>query len=157
MASPDLQALTKEIIRIGVVKSTNPEKCTARVEIPDMDNSRGQCLRSYDLKVGQQKTREDKRYWMPDVDERVLCLFFGNGPSYGVILCSWYWEEDTPPVNCQDKDHTRYKDGSVLEYDRAAHTLTADIQGDVVVKATGNVTVEAAGNVKVTGARIDLN
>jgi phage baseplate assembly protein gpV len=68
-------------------------------------------------------------------------------------------------VNCQDKRHVTFADGTWLEYDRAEHKLTANVQGDIDITATGNVTVTASGditiaaggNVKITGAKIDLN
>lgn len=139
-------------VRVGIVESTNPEAATVRVKIPDLDD-----LISYDLQVLQRKTLKDKDYWMPDLQEEVFCLFLGNGLETGFVLGALYNKEDAPPVASQDKRHVTFEDGTQLEYDRRAHKLTANVQGDIEVHATGNITVAAGGNVKITGARIDMN
>jgi phage baseplate assembly protein V len=140
-------------VRVGIVESTKPEKVTVRVKIPDLDN-----LISYDLQVLQRKTREDKDYWMPDLQEEVLCLFLGNGLECGFVLGALYNKEDKPPANSQDKRCIVFKDGTRLEYDRKEHRLTADVKGDVVVSTTGNITaycnnaeVNAMGSVSISG------
>ncbi len=133
-----------DAIRTGFIESTDVDKVTARVRIPDLDD-----LISYDLQVLQQNTRKNKDVWMPDLQEEVVCLFMGNGLECGFILGSLYNAVDTPPVASQDKRHITFADGTVLEYDRKEHRLTADVKGDVNIAATGNV--------KVSGARIDLN
>ena len=131
-------------IRACFVSSTNPEKATVKVKIPDLDN-----LISHDLQVVFQKTLKDKEYWLPDVDEEVLCLFLGNGLECGFVLGSLYNAEDKPPVVSQDKRHITFEDGTALEYDRKEHKLKADVKGEVELTATGRV--------KVMGSRIDLN
>ncbi len=88
-------------VRVCIVESTNPEKVTVRVRIPDLDN-----LISYDLQVLQRKTRKDKDYWIPDLQEEVFCLFLGNGLECGFVLGALYNTEDKPPANSQDKQHT---------------------------------------------------
>ncbi len=112
-------------IRTGFVESTDVYKVTARVRVPDLDD-----LISYDLQVLQQNTRENKDVWMPDLQEEVVCLFMGNGLECGFILGSLYNAVDKPPVASQDKRHTTFADGTVLEYDRKTHKLTADVKGD---------------------------
>ena len=157
MPKINLQSIAKELFRIGIVKSTNPEKGTVRVEIADVTDHNGKALQSFDLPVIVSKSKKDKAYDMPDLEEQVLCLFLGNGLSKGFCLGSFFQDVDTPPVNCQDKFHRSFEDGTWLEYDRAEHKLTADVKGDIVINATGKVNVAAQGNVTVSGERIDLN
>ena len=81
-----------EPFKIGIVSSIDRKKCTAKVYFEDLDNSV-----SYDLKVLVHNTLNKKDYWMPDVNEAVLCAFLGNGIETGFILGSFYSEEDKPP------------------------------------------------------------
>ncbi len=140
-------------IRVGIVDSTNPAKVTARVKIPDLDD-----LISHDLQVLQRKTRKDKDYWNPDLEEEVLCLFLGNGLERGFVLGALYNKEDKPPANSQDKRCIVFEDGTRLEYDRKEHKLTADVKGDAVISTTGDITaycnnfeVSAMGSVNISG------
>ena len=49
------------------------------------------------------------------------------------------------------------RDGTTLEYDRAAHKLRASVRGDVEASVTGNVEVTLQGNGKVTaGGALEL-
>lgn len=141
MASPDFSSVAKELFRIGVVKSTDPEKATVRVEIEDADK-----LQSFDLPVIVRNTLKNKDYWMPDIDEQVVCFFLGNGLSSGFILGSFYQDVDTPPVKEQDKRHVLFGDGSWLQYDRKEHLLSGEIKGDVDLKVTGNVNLKVDGD-----------
>ena len=155
-------------VQIGFVVSTNPEKVTVRVQFPDLED-----LISHDLQVVQRKTREDKDYWIPDIGEEVVCRFRGNGLECGFVDGALYNDIDKPPVADQDKRHIAFKDGTWLEYDRAAHKLTAYVkgqiditaEGNITAKAKGNVTLEAGGNmylkaggqVFVNGTKVNLN
>ena len=93
----------------------------------------------------------DLVYDLPDVGDQVLCLFLPYGLEQGFVLGAMYGKA-SPPVSSGDKWHRRFQDGTVLEYDRAAHKLTAQVQGDVAVKATGSVQAEATGDVSVSSA-----
>ena len=139
-------------VRVGFVSSIKPEKATARVRFPDLDN-----LVSYDLQVLQQNTRKNKDFWLPDRDEEVVCLFLGNGLECGFILGSTYNKEDKPPVTCQDKRHSAFDDGSWFEYDRKTHQARAHIEGTMDLFATGNINIKSGGLVYINGVQVRAN
>ena len=132
-----LRELLKQVVRVGVVTSTDPAAATARVRCADADN-----LVTWPLRVLNHKTCADKSYWMPDVGDQVLCLFLPLGPEQGFVVGAFYSSADQPPVRDQDKHHVLYKDGTWLEYDRKEHKLHGVIKGDVELVVEGAATLE---------------
>lgn len=126
-----LLSLLKNLIRVGRVSSVYPERCTARVVFDDRDD-----LVSYELTPLGRGSYRTKDYWMPDLDEQVLCLFLPNGNAEGFILGTRFNDEDKPPVEEKEKRHLRFADGTFIEYDQKTHTLTIDLlpsNGTVVI------------------------
>ena len=126
----------KNLFRPGEVVETDPEKCMVRVKFPDADE-----LVSYWLQVVQLQTYDNQHYFMPDVDEMILCFYLGYDPITGIAgftFGSAFNEKDTPPESGQDIYYTKYKDGTRLKYDRKEHLLTANIKGDVLITVDGN-------------------
>ncbi len=137
--------------RLGIVTQIDPARVMARVKFTDIDE-----LVSYWLPVMQAKTLRDKCYWMPDINEHVACLLDENGEE-GVILGAIYSEADSAPVNSEDKRHILFDDGTYIEYDRAAHKLTADVKGDVEATISGTLTADVAGNTTLTTPLCTVN
>ncbi|ENH6828271.1 phage baseplate assembly protein V [Salmonella enterica subsp. enterica serovar Newport] len=147
----DLETLIRQLIRVGVVSDIDEKGVTARVTFDDQDN-----VTSASLQVIVKNTDENADYWMPDVGEQVLCLFFPVGPQQGFILGSFYDETHTPPANTVNKRVIRFRNGTRIENDRESNSLLVDAVGDVTVKATGTVTIDApetiiTGNATVKG------
>ena len=68
-----------------------------------------------------------------------------------MVLGSLYSTMAPAPSDDTDKQVVRYSDGTVVEYDRAAHKLRLDADVEITgdVKFTGNV--EITGNVEAGG------
>lgn len=103
------------------------------------------------------------RTWhAPEVGEQVLVLSPSGELNQGVVLPALY--QDAHPANAAtpDIERTTYADGSVVEYDRAAHRLTvnagtgsvvvncatATVNGDVQINGTLTATVDVIGGGK---------
>lgn len=142
----ELYALLSDLIRVGVVSSVNDAAPTARVTFADRDD-----IVSYDLPVLVKNTKDNKDYWVPEVDEQVLCLFLPSGVEQGFILGSFYSDGVTPPASTGAKRRTVFGDGTSVEYDRDSHTLTVDVP-----PSGGNVIVNAQASVTVNSPKIDL-
>ena len=147
-----LEKQLNQTVRIGKVTSIDPAAGTARVVLPDSDG-----VVSYNLPVLFQKTQDDKFYTMPDLGEQVLCLFLPNGQEQGFILGSFFSQMDSPPVNDPDKTHIKFKDGTILEYDRKGHKLTANVKGAVDIISTGPINIQSGDSITMVAPRIDLN
>lgn len=134
-----------QIVRLGYVVGRQPDKMRVRVSLPDTVTSP---LVTDWLPVLCRRACEDMEYDLPDINDQVLCVFLPIGLEQGFVIGSMYGKQ-SPPVTNPDKVHRAFRDGTIVEYDRGEHKLTASVQGDVVITATGNVAV--------TGQTIQLN
>lgn len=128
-----------DYIFIGLVSSIDAENGTVVVTRPDKDNRT-----TAPLRVLQRGTKDIKEYWMPAVDDEVLCIVLpnnsGKGPSEGYVVGAQYNDVDTPRENNAVTRSIRFPDGSLIQYEN------------------GNINIHAAGNVNITsGGRINLN
>lgn len=138
------------VIRYGVVKEADYANALIRVELQG-----GELLTDWipwvTLRAGN-----DKFWWAPEEGEVMLVMAPSGELANAVALPAAFSNQnqnaDRPTVQRQT-----FEDGTVIEYDREAHLLTMDVQGDVKIKATGRIDIEAEGDVKIIGARIDLN
>ena len=125
------------MLKYGIISDIDESKGLARVHFDDDD------IVSDWLPIVVPKAMDDSFSFFPDINEHVACLMDEHAEN-GVILGSLYSAATQPNGASKDKWRVRFKDGTVIEYDRAAHKLTADVQGQVEIKASGNVKVEAA-------------
>lgn len=132
-------SILSEIIRVGKVTSTNDEAGTARVQFADRND-----VVSYDLNVIVKNTLENKDYWMPDINEPVLCLFLPSGIEQGFIIGSYYTRVVSPSQATKEVREARFKDGTSVSYNRETHTLTVDVPaegGNIVINSHTSVTI----------------
>lgn len=143
-----------EPFKIGIVKSIDRVKCTAKVHFEDLDN-----VLSFDLQVVTKNTMNKKRYWMPCEGESVLCAFLDNGAETGFILGTIYSDKDTPPEEATDgtnKDGIWFPDGTTINYCSDTATLKVDTPGTLNLKVSGDINivgnVNLKGNLRVSGS-----
>lgn len=115
-----------DIIRIGRVSSVDENSVTARVIFEDRDS-----MVSDDLSILMPFTMKDKMYFIPAINEQVLCIMLPNSTSKGYIAGSIYNASDKPPVQSKDKFNIKFEDGTTIEYDKSTHTLKIDCKGDI--------------------------
>lgn len=127
----DIKTLTQNLFFIGIVTDLLPEKGMAVVKMPDHDDKP-----TAPLFVLQRGTFETKHYWMPAIDEQVLCVrtpnFAGKGMGEGFIVGAIYSKEDTPveddakvrSVVWPDGCFIRYKEGEIFIHAVKAINLT---------------------------------
>jgi phage baseplate assembly protein V len=107
-----------------------------------------------------------KRRWdPPEVGEQVVVLSPTGDMRQGLVLTGVFQQSAGAPSANANKDTTVYGDGTVIEYDRASHTLLADL-GPTKITATrtalvlecngSKIELDAAG-IRFTATRIDLN
>ena len=138
----------EDIIRVGNVDSINAQSGTVRVRFPDRDDKV-----SKELKVIYHKTHQDKSYFMPEINEIVLCVFLPGTQEEGFVLGAFYNQEDTVPVSDPNKAAWYFSDGGIIEYDKAAGNLLINVISKIEINApeveitAGNITLN--GNVKI--------
>lgn len=139
-----LERKQNQMVRVCIVESVQPKAGTVKVTLPDSDG-----VVSQPLKVLFERSADNASYDMPDKGEQVVCIFLANGMETGFVLGSFFSSMDPVPVSSADKKHYRFKDGTTIEYDRAAHKLSIDVVG-------GDVEVVADKNVAVTATTVDV-
>lgn len=130
-------------LKFGTVSAVDEQTMRVRVRLPDLDN-----LRTDWLPVLTRKSLRDKDYWLPDVGEHVAVLLDANGDD-GVVLGAFFSEADTVPVTSRDKWHRRFRDGTTIEYDRAARKLS--------IHCVGDIEISSETHISLTAPRIDWN
>ena len=153
-----------DLLRVGKVSSIDYENCTAQVVFEDRHD-----LVSGDLRIVTPLTLKDHAYYMPDIDERVVCWFDPSAPVKGYILGSYYADTRMPPIQNKDKRYIKFEDKTLIEYDRDIHKLTIHIPAagevsieivtasdinittdkDINVLAKGNIDVKAEGKMSI--------
>lgn len=138
----------KRLIRVGTVSSVNAAAGTVRVAFAAQDD-----MVTYELPVITRGSRSNKDYWLPDVDEQVLCLFLpntsGRGICDGFVLGTFYSSVDAPVENSGDVHAVKYGDGTIIKHDRSTGKLT--------INATGDIDIIAGGKITINGQTIYLN
>ena len=128
--------MTSKIVRYGVVSSIEPTTHAVRVVFEDED-----LMVSDLLPVIVPCASKNQDYCLPDVGDRVVCLYLPNSQSAGFVVGSAYSQANLPPVNNHNKRGVCFADGTIVEYDRASSILTIDCKGSIIIRANGNVTV----------------
>lgn len=121
-------------VQVGQVTTIDALKGTARVKIEEQDDKV-----SAPLRVLYRGTLNNKDYWMPKVEEHVLCVF--TKQSEGFILGAFYSEGTPPPCMDPEKRCIQFEDGSLIEYDVKTHKLHLNIVGEVNIESKGPVTL----------------
>ena len=93
--------------------------------------------------VLQKTSLKDKESWPLNVKEHVVCLC-DERLEEGVVLGAIYSDADKPDAGAgAGKFRKVFEDGTTIEYDKNNHKLTADIKGDVDIKAALSIVAEA--------------
>lgn len=108
-------------MRVGIVSSVDENDCTVRVRFPDLSG-----IVSAPLQMVMPFTQRNHAYFLPDVNDQVVCIFLGNGIEHGFCIGAVYSKKN-PPV-CRNKD--RY----YIEFDGGAHVLVDRAQKVIQVK-----------------------
>lgn len=136
-------------LHFGIIKEIDEEKRMVKVFLEELD------MLTHWLHLPEDATQDDKSYGTIDKEAQVALLLNSRGDE-GVILRCLYSEEDTPPVTSGDKWGRKFKDGTIIEYDRSEHKLKVDAHGEITIKATGPVTVEGQ-NVTIKGTLVKVD
>ena len=147
----DMEDYLCNFIKVGTVCKTDPASHTVRVVYPEDDNTE-----SHELRVLVPNTYYNADYAMPDLDEDVVCLFLPCGSVEGFVLGSFFTGEVKPPASSQDIRMVRFKDGTTIAYDRAAHTYDIEIENTHIHADRAAVTVNTPRQVIVNSENISV-
>lgn len=135
MESNELTRLIRNLVRKGVIMAIDHSAATCRVSSGDLQTN---WIRWMAVAAG-----ETRDWNPPTVGEQVLLICPGGDPADALALRGIYSDDAPAPSNAAAKHVRIYPDGAVIEYDHAAHALTATLPagGSVAITAPSGVTV----------------
>jgi phage baseplate assembly protein V len=137
-----------DIIRVGRVTAVYEERHTVTVEFRDY----GDGIVTKELPVGVPLTRKNHFYALPDEGEHVVCVFYGNGLSEGVVLCAIYDAKNPPPSQDRDRYYIEFEGGAHILVDRKERFIQIrDFEGSWLKMKGGSIYAESSGGF------VDLN
>jgi phage baseplate assembly protein V len=142
------------IHRRGFVTARDPKTCRVRVQWPELDDTVSNWL-----DVPQQKTRDDKAVWLPDIGEYVLCLMDDRHED-GYVAGALYSAEDTVPSDDPDEHRIKYRDGTIDSYNRREHHWLLDLtacDGTIEIRTGTSQVLITPTNIYLRADRIDEN
>ena len=121
-------------IRKGTVESVEGALC--RVESGDLHTDWIQWFSPF--------AGESIEWHAPSIGEGVMLLCPSGDPAQAVALRGFFSEDFPPPSTDPAKHVRKYRDGALVEYDMAAHSLTAQLPAGatVLIVAPGAVNVQ---------------
>lgn len=142
MNEAELIRLLSSVVMVGVVAELDEEGARVRVDADGM--------RTDWIPWGERRAGPGMRTWFPpEVGEQVVIVCPYGDPSQGVIVGSIYQQTFAAPANLKTIHRTIYADGTVIEYDREAHSFKIDVGTGSVTVNCGNATVVASEDVTV--------
>lgn len=139
-------------LEYGEVSAVDYRGCRVRVRLDGRDG-----VESFWLNVPQRNTQgAQSRPILPELEEQVAVLLDSDGVG-GVFLGGIYSTAEPPPMQDENTDYVRFKDGTVLTYDQAAGVMSLDCAGAVTLKCSRNLTVESGEPVVVKAPSATLN
>ena len=129
----ELRRQTRGMIRVGTVCDIHAAECMARVRFDDKDGTP-----SPEMPVITRGSGENKDYWLPDIGEEVVCIFAMNDKNFstGWILGTYFADKRRAQAASVDIRRTDFGDGSYIEFNRAAGSLTINCTGEVIIKGS---------------------
>ena len=134
----DLLRLLQNLIRLGTIAEVKGAK--ARVQL-------GPTLTTEWLNWATPRAGSTCTWSAPTVGEQVIVFSPGGDLTRGIILPALYSQEFDAPESSDSIHTTHYPDGAVVQYDHAAHALTATLPGGTATITADKVTSNAPSTI----------
>ena len=142
----ELERSRANLVQIGTVAEADYAKARVRVKLGELTTA---WLPWLSVRAGG-----DRTWSAPEVGEQVAVLCPDGDPAGGIVLGSIYCAAHGAPADAETVARTTYADGAVIEYDRAAHRLSAVLPSGATVNlvADGGMTINAEGGVTINAS-----
>ena len=150
LALPDIERRTANQIRMGTVLAVDYAGARVRIKSGEIESAW--------LPWSTGRASGAKRRWdPPEVGEQVVMLAPTGDLRQAVVLTGVFQASAGAPNASPDKDTTVYGDGTVVEYDRASHTLLADLGASKIKVTRSEVLLQVGGvSVSITGGGVAI-
>lgn len=101
-------------VRVGIVQHLFPKECAVQVSFPDLDDGDFVTHKLPVLQHGAGK--QCASYWMPAIDDQVLCVFLPSSPETGFVVGGFYAPVDETPTQAEGDRRMVIENGDYCEY-----------------------------------------
>jgi phage baseplate assembly protein V len=131
------------VVQIGRVLAIDPARGLAQV---DLDGPLTDWIPWTTVRAGA-----DRAWWIPEEGEQVVVVAPSGELANAVIIGCLFQDAHPEPADTPDVHRMVYKDGTVIEYDRAGHQYKIDVSasGGNVLVICNNATIQASDSVLI--------
>ena len=140
---PDTLRRLENLIRAGTIAELDLESPRCRVQTGNLLTT---WLPFFTLNAG-----EDPTWHPPSLNEQCLILSPSGNPETGFVLIGLYSDRYPAPDDSPTRHRRRYRDGAIVDYDTATHTLTATLPAGGQIVATAPGGMRLIGDLEVDG------
>ncbi|KAB8065931.1 phage baseplate assembly protein V [Janthinobacterium violaceinigrum] len=134
----DLLRLLQNLIRLGTIAEVKGAKARVRL---------GPTLTTEWLYSATPRAGSTRTWSALTVGEQVIVFSPGGDLTRGIILPALYSQEFDAPESSPTIHTAHYPDGAVVQYDHAAHSLTATLPGGTATITADKVTSNAPSTI----------
>ena len=134
----DLLRLLQNLIRLGTIAEVKGAKARVRL---------GPTLTTEWLNWATRRAGSTRTWSAPTVGEQVIVFSPGGDLTRGIIVPALYSQAFDAPESSDSIHTTHYPDGAVVQYDHAAHALTATLPGGTATITADKVTSNAPSTI----------
>lgn len=125
---------TNTTLRTGLITEIDPKKMLVRVKFEDLN------LGTWTLQIMQHNSLKNKHYWLPDLNELVVCMIDQNSET-GYVIGTLYNEKDEAPEDNKDVRALHFADDTYVRYNREEHKLELHCEGTIEIWAKKGITI----------------
>lgn len=134
----DLLRLLQNLIRLGTIAEVKGAKARVRL---------GPTLTTEWLKLATRRAGSTRTWSAPTLGEQVIVFSPGGDLTRGIIVPALYSQAFDAPETSDSIHTTHYPDGAVVQYNHAAHALTATLPGGTATITADKVTSNAPSTI----------
>ena len=134
----DLSRLLQNLIRLGTIAEVKGAKARVRL---------GPTLTTKWLNWATRRAGSTRTWSAPTVGEQVIVFSPGGDLTRGIIVPALYSQAFDAPESSDTVHATHYPDGAVVQYDHAAHALTALLPSGTATITADEVTSNAPSTI----------
>jgi phage baseplate assembly protein V len=126
-------------VDIGRISAVYPERATARVLFDDYGSDG---IVSRELSIISKGSMGTKDYWIPEVNEMVLCVFLAGSQKQGFVVGTFFNDIDRVPVSAKQVRHLSFPDGASVEYDTRSKVMSITLPSGGTLDVKGTLSVD---------------
>ena len=129
-------------LKFGIISDAKPGFCRVYFEEDDLVSDWWPMVMRTSLK--------DKESWVLNANEHVVCICDEYCEQGAIIGCIASDADPVEPGASTGKFRKVFEDGTIIEYDKNSHKLTANVIGSVEVSSTSDINATTQTQIKAT-------